>query len=119
MNPVQRAFVALLAVIVLIDLLTAGVLAVVHRTGLVAQLRDVVLMSAIVLLCQGVLLGRGSRVYPIKQGVEDSPLVTTPTARRILLRDRASQEPSEYPVVGFIYGVILLVVSFGLFLLPT
>ncbi len=118
MNRVQRTVIVLFVFIVVADLLTAEVLTVVHGTGLVTELRDVVLVTAFVLLAQGVLLAGGSRVYPIKEGVEDSPLFTTPSFQRVLLRDRASRETSEYPVVGFIYGIILLLVDFALYLLP-
>ncbi len=82
--------------------------------------RTVVLATAILLLAGGVLLAGSSRVFPLKEGVEDSPMFTTPRFRDVLLRDRASQAAgvSEYPVVGVLYGAILLLVAFFLYLLP-
>ncbi len=120
MNRVQTAFIVLLAVLLAADFLVSLIMALLQGTGFIGNARVVVLMTALLLLAGGVLLAGSSRIYPAEEGVENSPMFTTPSFREVLLRDRANQARgvSEYPVVGVMYGGILLLVAFFLYLMP-
>ncbi len=120
MNRVQTGFVIVLAVLLAGDLVLAFILALLQDASFVGTARIVVVLTAILLLASGVLLAGSSRIYPIEEGVENSPVFTTPRFREVLLRDRADQARgvSDYPVVGVIYGGIFLLVAFFLYLLP-
>ncbi len=82
--------------------------------------RVVLSVTAILLFAGGVLLAGSIRVYPIKEGVEDSPVLVPPRPQRILLHDRGDQAAgvSDYPVVGVLYGLILAAVAVLLYLVP-
>lgn len=120
MNRVQRGFLIGLLAVVVIDVVVAEALVVSQGGGLLSTCRNVVLATAILFFAGGVLLAGGSRVFPIEEGVENSPMFTTPNFGRILRQDRAEQVRgvSDVPLVGVLYGAVLLVVALFLFLLP-
>lgn len=119
MNRVQTAFIVLLAAILAADLVLSFVLAAVQGAGFVATARTVSSWATILLLACGLLLAGSTRVSPT-QYLQNSPILATPSFGRVLRQDRATQARgvSDYPVVGILYGLILMVLTFFLYLVP-
>lgn len=118
MNRVQAAFIGVFGFILAADVLLSFLLSWVQRSPFLPAARLVVGGSALLLFASGLLLAGSTPLS--SRGMQNSPVLVTPNFGRLLRNDRADQARgvSELPVVGVLYGLFLMVVTFALYLLP-
>ncbi len=108
-NPVPRLLLAL-AGVVLVDMAVAAAAALLGTSAFAAALQLAFLVTGLVLVIGGISLGGSLRNFPSAGSYGSSPVLATSWFSKAQVEDRARRvaERSNLPVVGVVYGFLLL-----------